>query len=200
MKLIIATRNAHKTSEIAQILPSTFQVESLAAYPDAPDIVEDGDSFAANAALKSVGISACYDGLVLADDSGLCVDALDGAPGIHSARFAGEHGDDAANNAHLLDKLRALAGGDESQRFLARFVCVLSLSEAGREIVSFEGVVEGHIALDLRGEGGFGYDPLFIPVGYSDSFGVLPSEVKNSISHRAKALAALREYVESSLS
>ncbi len=200
MKLIIATRNAHKTEEIAHILPDSFQVVSLAAYPDAPEVVEDGDSFAANAALKSVAISACYEGLVLADDSGLCVDALDGAPGIHSARFAGEHGNDAANNAYLLQKLRALAGGDEKMRFPARFVCAMSLAEAGREIACFEGVVEGHIALDAQGSGGFGYDPLFIPVGYDASFASLPPSVKNAISHRANALAALREYAEGSLS
>ncbi len=198
MKLIIATRNAHKTQEIAQILPDSYEVVSLAGYPDAPEIIEDGTTFAANAALKSKGISACYEGLVLADDSGLCVDALGGAPGIHSARYAGEHGNDAANNAHLVAQLRALMESGQvaaDARFTARFVCALSLAQDGVEIAAFEGVVEGSITLDALGSGGFGYDPLFIPEGYTESFAALPSEVKNSISHRARAMTALRAYL-----
>ncbi len=200
MKLIIATRNAHKTQEIAQILPDSFEVESLAGYPDAPDIVEDGTTFAANAALKSCGISACYSGLVLADDSGLCVDALDGAPGIHSARFAGVHGDDTGNNVYLLQRLQSLIDSGAlaaDTRFTARFVCVLSLARDGVELASFEGVVEGHIALDASGSGGFGYDPLFIPEGFTESFAALPAGVKNSLSHRARALELLRDYLAS---
>ncbi len=193
MKLTIATRNAHKTQEIAQILPSSFEVCSLANYPDAPEIVEDGDTFLANAALKAVGISRCISGLILADDSGLCVDALGGEPGIYSARYAGEHGDDEANNAYLLDKLRALPA--EQGPFTARFVCAMSLAQDGAEIAAFEGKVEGHITLSPEGKHGFGYDPLFIPLGYDTSFGLLPAEIKNAISHRSTALAMLSDYL-----
>lgn len=191
MKLVIATRNAHKTQEIAQILPQEYQVCSLAAYPDAPEIEEDGTTFAANAKLKAVGISQCIAGLILADDSGLCVDALAGEPGIYSARYAGEHGHDQANNAYLLDKLRALPA--EQAPFTARFVCAMSLAQDGVELAAFEGHVEGHITLTPSGEQGFGYDPLFIPHGYDLSFGELPADVKNAISHRSNALNLLRE-------
>ncbi len=194
MKLIIATRNAHKTQEIAQILPDCYQVSSLANYPDAPDVEETGDTFAANAALKALGISSYTDGLVLADDSGLCVDALGGEPGIYSARYAGEHGNDAANNTYLLEKLKALPA--EQAPFRARFVCSMCLAQNGQVIAAFEGTVEGHITLTPEGSEGFGYDPLFIPDGYNTSFGQLPAEVKNAISHRSKALQMLVEAIK----
>ncbi len=192
MNITIATRNAHKVGEIAAILPESYTVRSLVDVDNAPDIEENGESFEANAALKSVGISALISGYVLSDDSGLCVDALGGAPGIHSARYAGEHGNDAANNAHLLKELAALAKEGED-RFSARFVCVLSLAKDGVEILHVRGEVEGHIALHSSGTGGFGYDPLFIPLGYEESFAQLPAQTKNAISHRSRALAALRE-------
>lgn len=191
MKLTIATRNAHKTGEIAQILPPRYQVSSLADYPEAPEIEENGSTFLANAALKAIGISQCIDGLILADDSGLCVDALGGAPGIYSARYAGEHGNDQANNAYLLEQLRALPV--EQAPFRARFICAMSLAQNGIELAAFEGSVEGHITLRPEGEQGFGYDPLFIPDGYETSFGQLPAEIKNAISHRSQALKMLVE-------
>ncbi|MFI3242918.1 MAG: RdgB/HAM1 family non-canonical purine NTP pyrophosphatase [Akkermansia sp.] len=191
MKLIIATRNAHKTQEIAQILPDCYEVLSLADFPDAPEVEETGSTFAANAALKALGISEYTDGLILADDSGLCVDALGGEPGIYSARYAGEHGNDAANNAFLLDKLRALPS--EQAPFRARFVCAMCLAQQGQEIAAFEGTVEGHITLNPEGTEGFGYDPLFIPDGYDTSFGILPADIKNSISHRSNALKMLSD-------
>lgn len=189
MKLIIATRNTHKTQEIAQILPKYYEVCSLADYPDAPEVEETGKTFAANAALKALGISEFTDGLVLADDSGLCVDALGGEPGIYSARYAGVHGDDAANNQFLLEKLRALPSTQAP--FRARFVCAMCLAQNGHEIAAFEGTVEGQITLIPEGSEGFGYDPLFIPDGYDTSFGLLPASIKNAISHRSNALALL---------
>ncbi len=194
MKLIIATRNAHKTQEIAQILPDCYQVSSLADYPDAPEVEETGLTFAANAALKALGISEYTDGLILADDSGLCVDAMGGEPGIYSARYAGEHGNDAANNAFLLKKLRALPS--DQAPFRARFVCAMCLAQNGKQIAAFEGTVEGHITLTPEGTEGFGYDPLFIPDGYDTSFGLLPAEIKNSISHRSNALKMLSEMLK----
>ncbi len=190
-KLLIATRNAHKVGEIAAILPDCFEIASLNDLPEAPEIEENGATFAANAALKAVGISRLFKGLVLADDSGLCVDALGGAPGIHSARFAGEHGNDAANNALLLEKL---AGMPQEAPFSARFVCSLCLAQDGAVLAELEGKVEGQISLEVSGVGGFGYDPLFIPMGYDKSFGELDAQLKNEISHRAKALDALRDY------
>ena len=189
--LIIATRNAHKTQEIAAILPDIYEIKSLADYPDAPEVIEDGDSFAGNAVLKALQISALINGLVLADDSGLCVDALQGAPGINSARYAGEHGNDSANNAKLIQQLSPLPAP-----YSARFVCAMCLASGGKQLAAFEGYVEGSISLDAAGAGGFGYDPLFIPTGYSESFAILPADCKNSISHRANALSMLRVELE----
>lgn len=189
--LIIASRNAHKAQEIAAILPDIYEVRTLADYPQAPDVEENGQTFSANAQLKAEGVSAVLAGLVLADDSGLCVDALGGAPGILSARFAGTHGDDAANNSKLLNEL---ALRPESEPHTARFVCAMSLAENGRQIAAFEGKVEGRITQTPRGAHGFGYDPLFVPDGYTCTMAELPAEQKNAISHRADALRQLAAY------
>lgn len=189
--IILATRNAHKAEEIAAILPPEYEVHTLAEYPDAPDPEETGRSFAANARIKAEAISAVYSGLVLADDSGLCVDVMNGSPGVMSARYAGEHGKDRENNAKLLRELRALPGWAP---FSARFVCALSLAQNGQEIASFEGKVEGHITLYPRGAHGFGYDPLFVPSGYDCTMAQLPPAEKNSISHRSRALQLLSEW------
>ena len=194
-KLItIATRNAHKAQEIAAILPPHFTVRTLADYPALPDVEETGTTFAANAALKACGISSALPGLVLADDSGLCVDALNGAPGVYSARYAGEHGNDAANNAKLLADLRALDAATPT----ARFMCAMCLAENGHIQAEFIGKVEGHITLTPAGEHGFGYDPLFVPAGYTCTMAELPAEEKNRISHRADALQQLLAYIRSS--
>lgn len=186
--LIIATRNAHKAREIAAILPQYYDVKTLADYPEAPEVEECGLTFAENARLKACGVSAVLPGLVLADDSGLCVDALRGAPGVHSARYAGEHGDDEANNRKLLTELKSRSG---KAPFSAHFVCAMSLAQNGREIAAFSGVVEGQITLTPAGSGGFGYDPLFIPNGFEHTFAQLPAKIKNGISHRSRALAQL---------
>jgi XTP/dITP diphosphohydrolase len=184
--LLIATRNAHKTAEIRAILGPRFAVSDLTNRPDLPEVAETGTTFLANATLKAVAISRLVDGLVLADDSGLEVDALAGAPGVHSARYAGGQGDTAANNAKLVAALAALG---PPQPFRARFRCVMVLARAGVVLAHFDGSVEGHVRATASGAGGFGYDPLFIPHGHELSFAELAPEVKNAMSHRGRALA-----------
>ncbi len=186
--LILATRNAHKAREIADMLPPGYELRTLADFPGLPDVEETGRSFAENAALKATAISAALPGLVLADDSGLCVDALCGAPGVLSARFAGEHGDDAANNRKLLRELAALPG---EAPYTARFACAMCLARGGQAIARFMGTVEGRITLAPSGNAGFGYDPLFIPEGWQQTFADMPADAKNAISHRSRALAQL---------
>lgn len=190
--LTLASRNRHKAEEIAAILPPHFTVKTLADYPELPEIEETGTTFAANAALKACGISALIPGWVLADDSGLCVDALNGAPGVYSARYAGEHGNDAANNAKLLADLAALPADTPRT---ARFMCAICLAEQGIIKTEVCGKVEGCIATAPSGTNGFGYDPLFIPNGYSCTMAELSAEVKNTISHRADALRLLAEHL-----
>lgn len=181
--LIVATRNAHKVQEIAAMLPAEYEVHSLVDFPDAPEVEETADTFAGNAALKACGISDILPGMVLADDSGLCVDALGGAPGVMSARYAGEHGNDAANNARLLQELAAVP-----QPHTARFMCAMCVAQGGKVLAEFVGKVEGSITSAPAGEHGFGYDPLFVPAGYDCTMAQLPAEQKNAISHRADAL------------
>ena len=190
--LLIATRNIHKTEEIAAMLGERYEVKDLKSFPEAPEIEETGETFLENSRLKAVGISEVFDGLVLADDSGLEVDALNGDPGVHSARYAGAHGDDAGNNAKLL---RELAGVADSER-TARFRCTMVLAKQGEVLANFSGAVEGRIRDEEEGEGGFGYDPLFIPEGHEASFASLPAEVKNGMSHRARALEQVVGWLE----
>ncbi len=183
--LLLATRNAHKTHEIATMLAGHFRVSDLTAHPAAPEVEETGTTFVANATLKATAISEFFDGWALADDSGIEVDALGGAPGVWSARYAGVGTTDAANNALLLKNLAGVRGKARS----GRFRCVLALAHRGNLIATFDGAVEGIIVNELHGTGGFGYDPLFLPEGHCETFGTLPPEVKNSISHRSRALA-----------
>lgn len=163
------------------MLDGHFIVEDLNARDDWPEIQETADTFAGNAALKALGISVLYDGIVLADDSGLEVDALGGEPGVWSARYAGEKATDADNRALLLERL-------EGKSSSGRFRCSMVLARAGVELAIFDGAVEGTVINDERGTGGFGYDPLFIPDGFSETFAELPPEIKNQLSHRARAL------------
>ena len=190
--LTLATRNAHKAREIAQILPERYVVHTLADHPEAPEVEETGKTFAENAQLKACGVSAVVPGLVLADDSGLCVDALGGYPGVLSARYAGEHGDDNANNAKLLYELMHMLG---HAPFTARFICAMCLAEGGKPLATFTGKVEGTISLTPAGCGGFGYDPIFIPDGHFATFAEIPASIKNQISRRADALRQLAGYL-----
>lgn len=193
--LLIATRNAHKAREFARILPPNFELKTLADFPGAPDPEETGTTFAANAAIKAESISAVFPGLVVSDDSGICVDALGGMPGVYSARYAGTHGDDESNNRKMLEELAARPESDKP--FTARYVCAISVSKAGKELACFIGTVEGQITLSPRGTGGFGYDPLFIPDGYTCTMAEISADEKNSISHRGEALKKFEQWLAS---
>ena len=190
MQLIVATRNAHKTREITQILGSALAVQDLTTHPEISEIAENGTSFEENAKLKAITVSKQLPGLVIADDSGLEVEALGGAPGIHSARYAGKNASDNEKIAKLLGELANLDTKGDPRR--ARFRCVLAVAREGRVLGTFEGVVEGEIAERSRGSHGFGYDPVFVPDGFEETFAELPEELKNSISHRAKAIRKLQ--------
>ncbi|MGV3773445.1 MAG: non-canonical purine NTP pyrophosphatase [Verrucomicrobiales bacterium] len=218
-QIVLATRNRHKAEEIAAILGKTIdRIRIMADFSDAPELEEKENSFEGNATSKAVQLANWLKkhypnerGLVLADDSGLEVDFLGGAPGIHSARFAamdiGQAGNskDPDNNAKLMRLLQAAPPGKRS----ARFRCVLALTpldideskvsspacdaqEAELRTELFRGICEGKIIAELRGKGGFGYDPLFIPEGFEQTFAELGEETKNQISHRAKALEQLK--------
>lgn len=187
-QLLLATRNSHKTREFAQILGVEFELHDLAGATELPAVEESGLTFEANAILKAVETSKHFQGMVVADDSGLEVDALGGAPGIYSARFAGEQATDVANVAKLLDELRRLDPASRS----ARFRCSLALAQGGAARQTFEGVVEGAIVDVPRGHAGFGYDPVFQPQGLERTFAELSAGEKNRISHRARAIRLLR--------
>lgn len=223
--LLIATRNAHKVGEIRAILGESFGYLTLNDFPDAPKVMEDADTFAGNATKKAVELARWLASsspitrhpslaFVLADDSGLEVDALDGAPGVHSARFAAldknENSPDADNNTKLLRLLKEVP----VEQCTARFRCVIALAplpepkaeaespvsaspvcyadEFGLETELFDGACEGKIIRALRGQNGFGYDPLFVPDGFEESFAELGEDLKNQLSHRARALAKLK--------
>ncbi len=220
--LLIATRNAHKVGEIRTILGSRFQFLTLNDFPGAPKVIEDAETFAGNAVKKAVELAKWLNiqhstfsaqhpapDFVLADDSGLAVDALDGKPGVHSARFAAldkdENSPDADNNAKLLRLLEEIP----SEKRTARFRCVIALVPvaAGKiesaspvcfsdelEAQIFDGACEGKIIFAPCGRNGFGYDPLFIPDGSTQTFAELGDDVKNQTSHRARALAKLKTF------
>jgi XTP/dITP diphosphohydrolase len=188
-QLLLATRNSHKTREFSEILGSEFVVRDLATEPDTPVIEETGSTFAENAILKALAISTGFPGLVVADDSGLEVDALEGAPGVYSARYAGPGAKDGENIGRLLSEL---SQSEQRRPFLARFRCVLALAREGEVLGTFEGVIEGTIVDSPRGSTGFGYDPVFQPVGLAQTFAELSSTEKNRISHRARAIRLLR--------
>lgn len=188
-RLIIATRNAHKTAEIRAMIGDDFEVLDATAFPDFPEIEETGTTFLENARLKAEGISSRVDGWVLSDDSGLEVDALAGAPGVWSSSYGGEEGNHAKNNARLLAEM---AGKTDRS---ARFRCTMVLASHGVEQANFSGTVEGRLVEALSGSGGFGYDPLFIPTGHERTFAELGDAVKNTLSHRARALGQVIAYL-----
>lgn len=190
--LLIATHNAHKTSEFREIFGARFEVSDLTSRPSMPTIAETGETFEANSQLKADGISRVLpEHLVLADDSGLEVDLLGGEPGVYSARYSGPEATDTSNRTLLLENLAALDKPDEERR--ARFRCVLTLSQNGQVLAQTSGAVEGHISLQERGEGGFGYDPIFIPEGHEETFAELSAATKNSMSHRGRAVVTMKE-------
>ena len=193
IELLFATRNAHKTAEIRKILGPQFQVNDLADHPKLGHIAETGKTFEDNAILKAVTVSKHIPGFVVADDSGLEVDALGGAPGIYSARYAGPDASDNEKIEKLLEQLERVGAPKNARR--ARFHCVLALARKGEVLGMFEGVVEGQIADRPRGSHGFGYDPIFIPNGFQQTFGELEPAEKNQLSHRARALEKLRAFL-----
>jgi XTP/dITP diphosphohydrolase len=183
MKLVIATRNTHKLQEIRAIFDfQGLEVSSAFDFPEIPDVVEDRDTLEGNAAKKASETAKATKCWALADDSGLEVTALNGAPGVYSARYAGDECSYDANNEKLLAELQ---GKDDRS---ARFRTVLALSDPEGNIQAVEGVCPGQIIAERRGANGFGYDPLFIPDGYTETFAELDAAVKNQISHRARAL------------
>jgi len=190
IELVVATRNRHKTREIQNILGPDFMVRDL-ADTEVPEIRENGTSFEENAKLKALAASRQLPGLVIADDSGMEVNALGGAPGIYSARYAGPNATEREKMDKLLRELVRVRATNDGRR--ARFRCVVALAQNGHLLGIFEGKIEGKINDTARGDSGFGYDPIFVPDGFEQTFGELPEEVKNTISHRAKAIRAVAE-------
>ena len=190
MKLVLATRNQGKVRELTDMLSGSrdgscaypIEVISLENYPDAPEVVEDGKTYMENAVKKASIIAEYTSQITLADDAGLEVDALNGAPGINSKRWAGE---DATDDIRIAKLLQALEGATNRQ---ARFIAAIAVVHPNSEPKVVLGVCEGHIRHDPVGESGFGYDPVFVPDGYHQTFAELGEEIKNRISHRAKAL------------
>ena len=193
MKLVIATRNKHKLEEIRVVWAgvgcrvSGGELVSALEFPGIPDVVEDGETFEANAVKKAVSLAAATGLWSLADDSGLEVDALGGAPGVYSARYAGEPVSYPANNRKRLNELQ------NTKNRAARFRCVIALSSPGGEASTVEGRCEGVIAYEERGQKGFGYDPLFVPEGFAQTFAEMGNELKNRLSQRGRALALAKE-------
>ena len=191
--LLIATQNRGKLLELETMLSSLpYRLSSLADYPHLSPIAETGETFRDNACLKACGYAQQTQMLTLADDSGLEVDALGGAPGVHSARYAGEGASDVARTTKLLRAMSAYSGEDRT----ARFVSVIAISSPeGLIMHTATGVCAGKLAVSPSGPGGFGYDPIFIPNGYEQTFGALPAGVKNQISHRALALRQAQDFL-----
>lgn len=189
MKLLIASNNAHKIEEIKAIVGGFFdEVLSLKEAGLDIDVEETGTTFAQNATLKAQAVMEAAGCAALADDSGLMVDALGGAPGVFSARYAGDHGDDGANNALMIRNLEGALAPRTAQ-----FVCSVALARPDRPMLVTTGVCKGEITQEAHGENGFGYDPYFVPAGMTRTFAELSPEIKNAISHRARALEALKK-------
>jgi XTP/dITP diphosphohydrolase len=188
--VVVGTRNVKKREEIVEILGDLgLELRDLTHWPDVPEVIEDGATFEDNARKKAVELAGVLHEWVLGEDSGLVVPGLQGRPGVYSARYAGKHGDDAANNARLLAELAPLP---DSYR-AAYYVCTAVLADPRGEVqASVEGRCHGIIAFEPRGTGGFGYDPLFLVPEYHRTFGELSARVKHALSHRGRALTQLR--------
>ena len=195
-KLLIATRNPKKKKELQEILSGfDLQLLNLDDIPPLPEVEEDGLTFEENAIKKALTVARQSNMLTLADDSGLVVDALQGAPGVYSARYAGPEADDDRNNQKLLQAMQHV----EDHQRTARFVCVIALASPKGQVQTVMGSCEGMIGGKLHGVEGFGYDPLFIPEGFDKSFAELTPEIKNRISHRGIALNKIKPFLEESL-
>jgi XTP/dITP diphosphohydrolase len=190
LALLFATNNKHKLAEVRSILGPDFHVLSLSDVGFSDDVPETQDTIEGNAEQKAKYIFERFRMPVLADDSGLEVNALNGAPGVRSARYAGVHGNSAENIRLLLKNLEGVE--DRS----ARFKCVLAYIDETGQLTLFEGIVKGTLLTETRGEGGFGYDPLFVPQGYTQTFAEMAEDEKNDISHRANALRKFTEFLK----
>lgn len=189
-RIIFATSNEGKMREVREILKGLkAEVLSMKEAGVSVDIVEDGDTFEANAKIKARAVWEKTGGIVLADDSGLAVDYLNGEPGVYSARYMGEETSYEIKNWNLIHRLK----GVEQEKRTARFVCVIAAALPDGRIITTEGTMEGYIALELAGEGGFGYDPILMLPEYGKTSAEITMEEKNAISHRGKALRAMRE-------
>lgn len=195
MKILLASNNAKKRGELTRILHGTAEVCTPADLGITLDPVEDGDTFAANARKKALAFSAVTDLFVLADDSGLCVSALDGRPGVHSARYSGEGATDATNRARLLEELSGVAQEPRG----AWFACSLCLAKNGEVLFETEGRCDGVIIDEERGGSGFGYDPLFLHEPSGKTFAELDAATKDQFSHRGVALVRLKSHLVGSL-
>lgn len=196
MKLYLASGNAHKVRELQALAQETSPgvvIESARAVGGMPAVVEDTGTFEGNARKKALALHALLpaDGWAIADDSGICVDALAGAPGVESAYYAGPQGDDGANLQKLVREMRDVPADKRG----AHYVCVLVLISPGGEEFLFRGECHGRLLDDPVGSGGFGYDPLFVPEGFDRTFGMLSEEIKQANSHRARAWRAVAEWL-----
>jgi len=193
LRLVLASRNEHKLREIAEILDGLdVELLSVSEFSNVPEVVEDGSSFEENAAKKAREVAAATGLPALADDTGLEVDALDGAPGVRSARYAGEPPDYDRNNAKLIQELSGVGADGRT----ARFRCVVALSTPEGRVSTVEGKTAGQILDSPRGDQGFGYDPLFLPDGFERTYAEMSPREKNACSHRGKAVRAARSLVE----
>ena len=193
-RIILATHNPHKTREFRELFTRQFTIGDLSAYPQILPLPETGSTFDENAVLKALGLSQQLSGPIIADDSGLEVDALDGEPGIYSARYAGEDATDQQNIEKLLDELSARHVAADARS--ARFRCAIALARDGTLLGVFTGIVPGKIVDLPRGHGGFGYDPVFQPDGFELTFAQMLPELKNRISHRAQAGEQLCQFLK----
>lgn len=193
MDIVLATRNRKKVEEIRRILGSagiSLRIFTLDDFPSCGEVKEDGETFEANAIKKATHVAKCTGMTAIADDSGLEVDVLNGAPGVKSARYAGEPADDRANVRKLLEEMRNVP----PEKRGARFVCCIAMASA-EGVRTFFGYVKGRIGTEARGGGGFGYDPVFYPEGHDRTFAEMSEDEKNALSHRGRALKRLQEYL-----
>lgn len=191
-RIVIASKNAGKIREIRNFLFGiNVEIKSLEDFPNLPEIIEDGNTFEENALKKAKAVYDHTKLTTIADDSGIEVNYLNNKPGVHSKRYSGENANDVTNNILLMDELKGVDMDDRK----AKFRCFIALYNALYNGILFEGKCEGYVIDELKGDNGFGYDPLFVPTGYTKTFAELDMVTKNKISHRGKALTHLREFL-----